>query len=104
VTALPADDPAAYRFWVAERVRYADLDPMGHVSNSVYPVYIESGRGAFLHSIGFWVPGDVRQHVVARLEIDYVRELRYGDPVRSEERRVGKECRRLCRSRWSPYH
>ena len=25
-------------------------------------------------------------------------------PVRSEERRVGKECERLCRSRWSPYH
>ena len=23
---------------------------------------------------------------------------------RSEERRVGKECRALCRSRWSPYH
>src|SRR5213079_3468003 len=23
---------------------------------------------------------------------------------RSEERRVGKECRWLCRSRWSPYH
>src|SRR2546426_3490996 len=26
--------------------------------------------------------------------------LRYGDGARSEERRVGKECR----SRWSPYH
>ena len=25
-------------------------------------------------------------------------------PVRSEERRVGKECRLTCRSRWSPYH
>ena len=23
---------------------------------------------------------------------------------RSEERRVGKECRSMCRSRWSPYH
>src|SRR3546814_10958916 len=23
---------------------------------------------------------------------------------RSEERRVGKECGRTCRSRWSPYH
>ena len=23
---------------------------------------------------------------------------------RSEERRVGKECLRLCRYRWSPYH
>src|SRR3546814_4634621 len=24
--------------------------------------------------------------------------------LRSEERRVGKECVRTCRSRWSPYH
>ena len=27
-----------------------------------------------------------------------------GAPMRSEERRVGKECVSLCRSRWSPYH
>ena len=26
------------------------------------------------------------------------------EDARSEERRVGKECLRLCRSRWSPYH
>src|SRR3546814_15862990 len=26
------------------------------------------------------------------------------DPMRSEERRVGKECVSTCRSRWSPYH
>src|SRR3546814_16084819 len=26
-----------------------------------------------------------------------------GDTVRSEERRVGKECVSTCRSRWSPY-
>ena len=35
------------------------------------------------------------------------REVCYPDVtfiVRSEERRVGKECLRLCRSRWSPYH
>ena len=24
--------------------------------------------------------------------------------IRSEERRVGKECHLTCRSRWSPYH
>ena len=27
-----------------------------------------------------------------------------GGVWRSEERRVGKECRTVCRSRWSPYH
>src|SRR3546814_20253965 len=32
----------------------------------------------------------------------FLRELRPED--RSEERRVGKECVRTCRSRWSPYH
>ena len=26
------------------------------------------------------------------------------EPFRSEERRVGKECQSVCRSRWSPYH
>ena len=38
---------------------------------------------------------------------EYVKNLKgtlekYG--LRSEERRVGKECQTLCRSRWSPYH
>ena len=37
--------------------------------------------------------------------LDHGRVLHDGDPVeRSEERRVGKECPQLCRSRWSPYH
>ena len=27
-----------------------------------------------------------------------------GQEFRSEERRVGKECNQVCRSRWSPYH
>src|SRR3546814_98051 len=28
----------------------------------------------------------------------------FGAAIRSEERRVGKECVSTCRSRWSPYH
>src|SRR3546814_15015 len=35
--------------------------------------------------------------LAAELDMDYV-------AVRSEERRVGKECVSTCRSRWSPYH
>ena len=30
--------------------------------------------------------------------------LLFSEIVRSEERRVGKECSEPCRSRWSPYH
>src|SRR3546814_7780719 len=40
---------------------------------------------------------------------DHAGQLRYrvlhrAQELRSEERRVGKECVSTCRSRWSPYH
>ena len=38
-----------------------------------------------------------------RLKV-YVTALRAYNLIRSEERRVGKECEVPCRSRWSPYH
>src|SRR3546814_5439597 len=40
-----------------------------------------------------------RAHGRDRTHID-----RGHEPLRSEERRVGKECVSTCRSRWSPYH
>ena len=42
-----------------------------------------------------------------KIQKDFIGELKYAETDyfhRSEERRVGKECLRLCRSRWSPYH
>jgi NADPH-dependent 2,4-dienoyl-CoA reductase/sulfur reductase-like enzyme len=47
---------------------------------------------------------------LAQMDLTYSPELSiHKNPVntlgmRSEERRVGKECRVMCRSRWSPYH
>ena len=35
---------------------------------------------------------------------NYTVPLGLGKWIRSEERRVGKECLFRCRSRWSPYH
>src|SRR3546814_2610402 len=42
---------------------------------------------------------------VARIDDRLPRHVPVTDAgVRSEERRVGKECVSTCRSRWSPYH
>src|SRR3546814_5764959 len=57
-------------------------------------------------------PGIERLKAAAREErkAGGERERRHTEPreqsrsSRSEERRVGKECVRTCRSRWSPYH
>ena len=40
----------------------------------------------------------------ALLSVIAAKEALNNSGIRSEERRVGKECSELCRSRWSPYH
>ena len=50
---------------------------------------------------------DINQKLTEELEVKRWQvdaAVKLIDEGRSEERRVGKECLRLCRSRWSPYH
>src|SRR3546814_20749837 len=48
-------------------------------------------------------PQDIRDRLLFIQALETVRCLEEG-VLRSEERRVGKECVSTCRSRWSPYH
>ena len=79
---VAATDEASYRCWVAEHVRFADLDLLGHVNNKAFLTYAESGRVGFLTETAMWVPGAARQNVVARVEIDYRQELHFPAEVR----------------------
>lgn len=74
--------PEDYLYWADERVRFYDLDLMGHVNNVAYTIYAESGRAAFLRHIGFWTETGRRQNVIARLEIDYRQELKYPNELK----------------------
>ena len=67
------------------------------------PLYLWASR-RFLAPL----PGNLAL-LVRKLDIIYLLHLLVpnhgkGKDHRSEERRVGKECRIGCRSRWSPYH
>jgi sugar lactone lactonase YvrE len=63
---------------------------------------VAGGAGVFAEPGGvaragdFALVADTNHHRLCAVHLD--------TGERSEERRVGKECRRLCRSRWSPYH
>ena len=69
------------------------------------PIYAaHSARYAVCPECGAWLD-------LKRVRLEYLRRAglmhitrTQSDAARSEERRVGKECLRLCRSRWSPYH
>jgi hypothetical protein len=84
-TALPpppeppplADFPSA----CPTSIRFGDLDRQGHVNNAVFATSFESGRVGLIYDAenGPQVPGATS--VVVRLEIDFLRELRWPGTV-----------------------
>jgi acyl-CoA thioester hydrolase len=64
-----------------ERVRFRDLDAMGHVNNAVFLTYIESARVAFLQHLGAAATVQDMSIIVARIEIDFRVPVGFGDEV-----------------------
>jgi acyl-CoA thioester hydrolase len=64
----------AYKFTLPLEVRYADLDPQGHVNNSRYLTFLEQGRLAYLVRLGLWDGQDFNQLglIVADIHIAYL--------------------------------
>ena len=71
-----------YRYWTDERVRFNDLDVLGHVNNIAYAIYVETGRAGFMSQIGLWVMGSHIANVIARTEMDYLREVQFPAQLR----------------------
>ncbi|MBU1093512.1 MAG: acyl-CoA thioesterase [Firmicutes bacterium] len=59
-----------------DKIRYPDTDRQGHVNNSVFSTYFETGRIEFLYhpNNGFL---DDSTYVIARLELDFIDEIKW---------------------------
>jgi acyl-CoA thioester hydrolase len=74
------------RFVYDVALRWSDMDAYGHVNNARFLTIYEEARvamffvGARSHGLGSFEEGIV----IARHEIDYLRPVDYGDPVRVE--------------------
>jgi acyl-CoA thioester hydrolase len=55
------------------RVRWRDVDALGHVNHAIFLTYLEEGRDAFYAS----VLGAEPLYVVVRIEVDLRAEVRY---------------------------
>ncbi|NUB06196.1 acyl-CoA thioesterase [Azospirillum sp. Vi22] len=74
--------PDLYRFWIAEHVRFADLDALGHVNNNAIGVYFEQSRVSLVHDCGGFRGEAPWTVVLARSVIDYKAELRFPADIR----------------------
>lgn len=68
---------ASYQHWVTHTLRYNDQDPIGHVNNSVFSTFLEQGRTAFLHPIVKSAAHPGLDIVLARIVIDFLKELHF---------------------------
>jgi sulfate adenylyltransferase len=124
----PAETRAMFEKLGWKRIAaFQTRNPMHRSHEYLAKIAVEVCDGVMVHSLlGALKPGDipaeVRTQAIGALakhyfvpstivQAGYPLDMRYAGPreallhaLRSEERRVGKECRRLCRSRWSPYH
>jgi acyl-CoA thioester hydrolase len=73
----PEARPDQFPFRTSDIIRFGDLDPQSHVNNAVFSTYFETGRVILLRDpkYGLTVPGAT--FVLARVEIDFRKELRW---------------------------
>lgn len=64
------------------KVRFCDLDAMGHVNNAAYLSYLEEARLAYYNQVLQMNTNNLEfDAVIARIEIDYIEQIRLGDRV-----------------------
>ncbi len=74
---------ASFRFSVDVRPRYCETDALGHVSNTVYPEYLEFGRLQYFIAAGDPEPGPFSfAHVTAELHVRHLAPCFYDEPLR----------------------
>ena len=71
----PATERGSYAIWTYDKLRYCDTDRQGHINNSVFAVFCETGRVMFLYDEKLDLAGPGGSFVLARLELDFRTEL-----------------------------
>ncbi len=76
----------SYCKWTREIIRYADLDPVGHVNNNAYGLFIENARTMLFLDAEREIKSELNlgsqcDWVLRKLDIDFLREVHYPGEV-----------------------
>jgi acyl-CoA thioester hydrolase len=71
-----------YKHFVPVKVRFSDLDVVGHLNNARYQTFLEEARIAYFHDV-------LRQHkssldfnvVLSKISIDFIKPIEFGDDI-----------------------
>jgi acyl-CoA thioester hydrolase len=66
-----------FPYRLTDNVRFADLDPNGHVNNAVYASYFETGRVTLMKDESYWQLPAGLTWIMVRLDIHFRAELHW---------------------------
>ncbi len=89
----PEPPPAGEIFVTTQKLRFCDTDRLGHINNGVYSAMCEAGRSELMLAAGLLAPGGGHGVVIARLELDFLREMNWPGDIRIETaiHRIGQK-------------
>lgn len=85
---LDLTDPANYRHWTTVTIRYRDLDPLGHINNSVYSEWFEAARVMLTRKLSAAGP-EWMTTALARMTINFLAETTWPGEVEIGGRLLG---------------
>lgn len=77
----PLRTRAHYNHWTTVTIRYCDQDPVGHINNAAFAAFFEQARVALVYPLLKRYGGPNFELVIARLVIDYLKELHFPGSV-----------------------
>ena len=69
-------------FVTTQKLRFCDTDRLGHVNNAIYSVMCEAGRAELMQVAALFGPESGHGIVIARLELDFRREMTWPGEIR----------------------
>ena len=72
---------ATFRHWTKIKIRYSDLDPIGHVNNTGLPTFFEETRLDLIYPLLATSSRPGLELVLVRTVIEYVKEIGFPETV-----------------------
>jgi acyl-CoA thioester hydrolase len=82
-TAPDLMDRSVFPHWTSEKIRFQDIDRLGHVNNVAVTIYAESGRVEFLDAVmpAALSAGNGPLWVIARIDVQFRAQSHYPGTV-----------------------
>jgi len=71
-----------YKHFTPVKIRFSDLDIVGHLNNAKYQTMLDEARIAYFHDVLNWDKSSLNfNNVISKISIDFLKSIEYGDEI-----------------------